>query len=123
PARRFTPSACERGLSVAKDLVAATNAETGTLRDLATPSERRPLWQWLAGPKLLAGASILAVWWFASSMLPPDVVPPPPQVATAMGKLLASGDAWFHLRQTLTRILLGFAVAALLGMTIGLLMG
>jgi NitT/TauT family transport system permease protein len=108
---------------VTRDLVAATHAETGTLRDLATVGERRPVWQWLAGPRLLAGASILAVWWFAAVVLPPDVVPPPPQVAVAMGKLLASGDAWFHLHQTLTRILLGFAVSALLGMAIGLLMG
>jgi NitT/TauT family transport system permease protein len=105
------------------DLVTTTHAETGTIRDRATPGERRAAWEWFAGPKLLAGLSILALWWFASIALPPDIVPPPAQVAVSMGKLLASGDAWTHLRQTLTRILIGFAVSALLGMVIGLLMG
>ncbi|HSC25714.1 MAG TPA: ABC transporter permease [Vicinamibacterales bacterium] len=97
--------------------------ETGTIRELSTPRERSTPWGWLAGPKLLAAASILVVWWFGSVVLPPDVVPPPLQVLQTMGTLLASGDAWLHLRKTLTRILLGFTASALLGIGIGLLMG
>lgn len=76
-----------------------------------------------AGPKLVAGLSIVAVWWLGSVALPPDIVPAPGEVAAAMAKLLGSGDALVHLRATLWRIFLGFTVSAVLGIAVGLLMG
>jgi NitT/TauT family transport system permease protein len=77
----------------------------------------------LLDPKVLAAASIMAVWWIGSVALPAEIVPRPLDVFVAMGKLIVTGDALFHLRQTLWRILLGFSLAAFLGLTIGLLMG
>jgi NitT/TauT family transport system permease protein len=77
----------------------------------------------LLNPKALAAASILAVWWLGSVALPPDIVPAPGDVAVAMGKLVVTGDALFHLRQTVSRILLGFALSVALALGVGLLMG
>lgn len=77
----------------------------------------------LLDPKVLAGISIVFVWWLGSVALPPEIVPAPKDVVVSMGKLLVAGDALFHLRQTLWRILLGFTVSAILGLGVGLLMG
>jgi NitT/TauT family transport system permease protein len=77
----------------------------------------------LLNPKALAAASILAVWWVGSVALPADIVPAPKDVAIAMGKLVVAGDALFHLRQTVSRILLGFGVSVVLALGVGLLMG
>jgi NitT/TauT family transport system permease protein len=85
---------------------------------------RRPRWRGrLLHPKALAALSILGVWWLGSVALSADIVPAPRDVAVAMGQLLVAGDAWFHLRQTLWRILLGFGTAAILGLSVGLVMG
>jgi NitT/TauT family transport system permease protein len=77
----------------------------------------------LLNPKALAAASILAVWSLGAVALPPDIVPAPTDVAVAMGKLVVTGDALFHLRQTVSRILLGFALSVVLALGVGLLMG
>jgi NitT/TauT family transport system permease protein len=50
-------------------------------------------------------------------------VPAPKDVALAMGKLVVTGDALFPLRQTVSRILLGFALSVALALGVGLLMG
>ncbi len=77
----------------------------------------------LLGPKVLAALSILGVWWLGAVLLPPDIVPAPKDVALTMGNLVMSGDALFHLRMTLSRILMGFALSAVLGLAVGLVMG
>jgi NitT/TauT family transport system permease protein len=77
----------------------------------------------LVHPKTFAALSILALWWIGSVALPRDIVPPPLDVAASMGKLVVAGDALFHLRQTLGRILLGFGVSVVLALGVGLVMG
>lgn len=89
----------------------------------AAVPRRRPLRARLVDPKALAGLSIVAVWWLGSVALPPDIVPRPLDVARTMGALLIAGDALFHLRQTLWRILLGFTLSAVLALAVGLVMG
>jgi NitT/TauT family transport system permease protein len=80
-------------------------------------------WTRFLDPKLLAALSIVAAWWAGSVALPPDILPAPDEVVRAIGTLLIGGEAWFHLRQTLWRILLGFTLSAALGLGVGLLMG
>lgn len=89
-------------------------------RGVASP---RTLSDVLLWPRLLAALSIMAVWWLGGAMLSETVVPSPLRVVSAMADLVMSGTAWFHLWQTLTRIILGFAVSVVLGIGIGLLMG
>ena len=106
-----------------KDLITATRAEAGIASEAVPAPATHASWRRLVGPKLVAGGSIVAVWWLGSVALPPDIVPAPAAVASAMAKLLVSGDALVHLQATLWRILLGFTVSALLGIVVGLLMG
>lgn len=85
---------------------------------------RRRRWRSLpTEPKVLAAASILGVWWAGALILPADIVPMPTKVAAAIGRLATSGDGWFHLGQTVWRIVVGFVISAVLGIGVGLLMG
>ena len=83
----------------------------------------RPIRDLLLRPRLLAALSVLGMWWLGGALLSETVVPSPPRVIATMAELIISGDAWFHLWQTLWRILLGFSVSVILGIGIGLLMG
>jgi NitT/TauT family transport system permease protein len=91
-------------------------------RTATLPRNRSLVKIWL-DPRLLAGLSILSLWWLGGALLSETVVPGPAAVVATMGDLVASGDAWFQLWQTLKRIFIGFLLSALVGMTIGLLMG
>jgi NitT/TauT family transport system permease protein len=74
----------------------------------------------LLGPLLL-----LAVWEAASraELINPLFFPPPTSLWETADELISSGELWEHLRVSLRRILLGFAIAAVPGVVIGLLMG
>jgi NitT/TauT family transport system permease protein len=107
-----------------KDLVSAASGEAAVTRELSRAAGAPTgAWQWLIGPRVVAAASILAVWWIGSVALPPDIVPSPPVVFVEMWKLLFSGDAWLHLQKTVWRIAMGFSLSAALGVVTGLLMG
>jgi NitT/TauT family transport system permease protein len=81
-------------------------------------------WQALfTEPKVLAAASILGIWWLGAVVLPRDIVPMPTSVAAAIFRLVTTGEGWFHLGQTVWRIVVGFLISAVLGIGVGLLMG
>lgn len=97
---------------------------TGSIRErTASPLRTRAVHEVLLRPWVLAASSILAIWWLGGALLSENVVPSPARVVAAMADLILSGEAWFHLGQTLMRIFLGFAVSVVLGIGIGLLMG
>ncbi len=80
---------------------------------------RSTLWQALALPLLL-----LAAWQLWALGLPLDTrAPYPSKVLTTFFALSASGDLPMALLQSLARVLGGFACAALLGISLGVLMG
>jgi NitT/TauT family transport system permease protein len=108
---------------MADDLIAATRVQAGITGDAMPTRVRSTVWRRVVGPKFVAAAGIVAVWWFGSVALPPDIVPAPASVLAAMAALLGSGDALVQLQATLWRILLGFTASAVLGITVGLLMG
>jgi ABC-type nitrate/sulfonate/bicarbonate transport system permease component len=74
----------------------------------------------------LLGPTLITVGWFAmssSSELAASVVPPPHKVLTALGVQLASGALIVNVTHSLGRAALGYAVSAILGITLGLAMG
>ena len=99
-------------------------AEAGLQREQPglRATRRSPL-ELVLDPRLLAALSILALWSIGGVLLSDTVVPSPVRVVATMVELVGSGDAWFQLWQTLKRIFLGFAVSALIGIAVGLLMG
>lgn len=66
---------------------------------------------------------VLAVWQYAGSQLGDFFLAPPTSVVAAFGEVVSTGQLWEALSSTLVGILAGFGIAAVLGVTIGVLMG
>ncbi len=74
-------------------------------------------------PKILSVASLLVAWLILSLAFPPTIVPGPVPVFKAMGKNLASGQAFYHLYKTLLRVGFGLLLTMILGVGAGTIMG
>jgi NitT/TauT family transport system permease protein len=68
-------------------------------------------------------ALIIAVWWLFSLATPPYVLPSPARVWARIVELSQSGDLPYNLVVTLARVLAGFALAVVLGVPGGILLG
>lgn len=77
----------------------------------------------LLGLRLLALAALVALWLAASRLVGGGLVPGPPATARALYALAASGRLWPALADTLAVYLAGFALAAALGVPLGLALG
>ena len=76
--------------------------------------------------ELLYGpAALIAVWYAlcALKVVNPLFLPPPHQVLVALWKLLSSSAAWQDILSTTWRVLLGFVLAGVIGIPVGLFMG
>ena len=65
----------------------------------------------------------IAAWYIGSALAGNQMLPSPTIVADAIAAEARSGDLFFNLAVTLTRVLLAFALAMAAGTTIGILMG
>jgi len=72
-------------------------------------------------PKLLAVVIVLLVWQIVvwSGWKPEYVLPGPQTVVSDLKDVITTGDFWDGVRLTLTRALTGFALAVLIGTTVG----
>ncbi|MGC1464560.1 MAG: ABC transporter permease [Pseudolabrys sp.] len=77
-----------------------------------------------AAPALVIVA-VLAIWELFVRLrgIAPIYLPPPSTIAVYLFRMLADGTIEFNLGVTLLRIFAGFAVAAIAGVTLGVLMG
>lgn len=68
-----------------------------------------------------APVALLALWQVAclSGLFPPQVLVPPSGVAQALADMAASGELQRHVGDSLTRLLVGFAIGAVAGMVFG----
>jgi NitT/TauT family transport system permease protein len=74
-------------------------------------------------PRVLSIASLLIAWLILSAVFPPTIVPGPVPVFKAMGRNIASGQAFYHLYKTLLRVGLGLILTMVLGIAVGTIMG
>lgn len=68
----------------------------------------------------------LVLWYLLSAWLEvfsPIIMPPPSAVGEAFIDLIGSGELLLHVRSSLTRVFLGFGMAAAVGVPLGILMG
>ncbi|MGH8869232.1 MAG: ABC transporter permease [Actinomycetes bacterium] len=66
----------------------------------------------------------LGLWQLTSTYLVDEFIVPPPAVILAeMADIVASGELWTHFAVTLRTIVVGFAIAYVLGLSLGLLIG
>ncbi|MEO0035872.1 MAG: hypothetical protein RLZZ501_1895 [Pseudomonadota bacterium] len=78
-----------------------------------------------AGGYVLLPLLLLACWQalYALGLIRPILLPPPSQVAVAFVELAGSGELLRHLGISLLRVLEGFALAALVGLALGVAIG
>lgn len=73
--------------------------------------------------RLALAALIVLAWWAASLTTPVYVLPTPSRVFHRIVELSASGDLPYNLLTTLARVLVGFALAVILGVPGGIVLG
>ena len=68
-------------------------------------------------------AGIFVLWAILAAFFPPSLLPGPFVVARRLVELAARGDFWFHLGMTIRRVVLGFGLAFVVSVFVGILMG
>jgi NitT/TauT family transport system permease protein len=89
---------------------------------LAQPLSRR-LRLDLIGQRLALAAVVIGIWWLSSLSVPHYILPGPARVWDALQLIETNGDLWNNLGITLWRVAVGFAVAALVGLPFGIVLG
>lgn len=76
-----------------------------------------------AFPSMVLMALLVAVWWVVVVQTDSLIFPTPHQVVTGTLELAADGTLWEHIGASLMRVGIGFAVAVLVAVPMGLWMG
>jgi NitT/TauT family transport system permease protein len=74
-------------------------------------------------PSLLVLVAIIVVWWATVAATESAIFPTPWQVVTGAWELARDGTLWEHIGASLFRVGVGFGLAALLAIPLGLWMG
>ena len=77
--------------------------------------------RWL--PSVVVIAVIVTAWWATVVLTKSLVFPTPWQVVTGTGELVADGSLWEHIGASLMRVGVGFTLAVLFAVPLGLWMG
>jgi NitT/TauT family transport system permease protein len=77
----------------------------------------------LIAQRLALVAAVIGVWWLSSLSVPHYILPGPKRVWDALQLIAANGDLWNNLAITLWRVAVGFVVAALVGLPLGIVLG
>jgi NitT/TauT family transport system permease protein len=78
---------------------------------------------WVSTPVVLV--LVVVVWQLAVSVfgVSPFILPTPAGVAEAVGELLTDATTWSHIAITLTEVTIGFVVALVSGVVVGVVLG
>jgi len=74
-------------------------------------------------PALAVIALLLAAWWLAVFATQSVIFPTPWQVVTGTVELIKDGTLWMHIGASLLRVGIGFSLAVLVGVPLGLWLG
>ncbi len=87
------------------------------------PRSRMKLLPWIITPSLVA--AIVAIWHIVVTArdVNPLIFPSPSDVGGALAGLLGDGELWSAAQVTVTEIVIGFLVAVLTGVTVGVVLG
>ena len=74
-------------------------------------------------PPVLVIALVIAIWWMVVARSDSPIFPTPWQVVTGAWTLAQDGSLWEHIEASLVRVGIGFALACLVAIPLGLWMG
>jgi NitT/TauT family transport system permease protein len=77
----------------------------------------------LIGWRLASVLGAIAIWWLIALVMPANLLPDPWISALTLARNFAQGDVLPHLAITLARVAGGLALAMLIGVPVGILMG
>ena len=77
----------------------------------------------LIAKRAALAAVLLAAWWLVSLRMPHYVLPGPQRVYDALMLISGNGDLWNNLAITLERVCIGFTLAALVSVPLGIMLG
>jgi len=110
-----------------KTLVA--NADAGVLAGeaVALPSRTQvgPTWEAAKTVALRVGSilAMLIVWWLLTFIFPPSLIPDPIDTLKEVGAIVNTGQFFSEMGATLRRVGVGFAIAMLIAIPLGIVMG
>jgi sulfonate transport system permease protein len=90
-------------------------------RDIAATRRRRRVWLTVA-IRVGSVAAVLALWQFVGSAIDPVLFTTPNAVARAGYRMIVSGELWNYLWPSLVIFAVGLTIAAVIGVTTGLLL-
>lgn len=70
--------------------------------------------------RLVLVALLIGIWWLFSLSVPHYILPGPARVWQALTLIAANGDLWSNLGITLWRVTVGFVIAALVSLPVGI---
>ncbi len=99
--------------------------DSRTLLDARSPAQplSHQLRLGLIGQRFALVAVVLGIWWLASLRVPHYILPGPARVWDALQLIIDNGDLWNNLAITLWRVAVGFALATLIGLPFGIVLG
>ena len=77
----------------------------------------------LIAKRTALAAALVAVWWLLSLRMPHYVLPGPLRVYDALALIAGNGDLWRNLAITLERVTIGFVLAAVVSVPLGIMLG
>lgn len=84
---------------------------------------RKGMFNWERLVQFLLVVTVLAIWEVAGRRLGDFFLAPPSSVVGATGELIANGELFRATRDSMTSLLMGFGIAAAVGVLLGYLMG
>jgi NitT/TauT family transport system permease protein len=112
-----------------EDKVIAVASEHGSLADaeLALPADGRAAagreFAWVAALRIGSILSMILLWWVMTFFFPPTLIPHPVETLTEVVAIIGTGDFFSEMGATLRRVGVGFGIAILVSIPLGILMG
>jgi NitT/TauT family transport system permease protein len=112
-----------------EDRVAAAPSESRPLAgtDIGLPSGSRAAggWEfaWITGLRTASIIVMLLLWWCMTFIFPPTLIPHPIDTLAEVIAIMSTGDFFSEMGATLRRVGIGFAIAMLVSIPLGILMG
>jgi sulfonate transport system permease protein len=108
-------------MSVQAHIVDDAGAERTHAQQAAATRKRRRAWQTL-GIRVVSIVVVLALWQYVGSGIDPVLFTTPSAVARAAYGMIVSGELWNYLWPSLVIFAVGLTIAAIVGITTGLLL-